>query len=69
MQERYTYIQSVLKSGDDLVQSGNLGGDSIIERTDEMNSAAWTNLMDLSGLSKRRFLEFIDYYQVCGYRI
>ena len=69
MQERYTYIQSVLKSGDDLVQSGNLGGDSVIKRTDEINSAYWTNLLDLSGLSRTRFLEFFDYYQVCGYRI
>ena len=68
MQARYTYIQSVLKSGDDLVQSGNLGGDTIIKRTDEINSA-WTNLMDLSGLRRKRLLEVVDYYQVCAYRI
>ena len=54
MQERFTYIQSVMKSGDDLVQSGNLGGDSIIKSTDEMNLAYWTNLLDLSGISRTR---------------
>jgi hypothetical protein len=63
MQARYTYIQSVLKSGDDLIHSGNLGADRIVKRTEDVNSA-WSNLMELSSMRRKRLLEVVEYYQV-----
>ena len=63
MQARYNYIQSVLKSGEDLIHHGNLGAKNIKQRIDEMNTAL-KNLQELSNLRKKRLLEVVDYYQV-----
>lgn len=60
---RHVHLQSMLKSGQELIDAGNLGSDKIKQRIDDINED-WNNLMQLSAARKNRLLEVVDYYQV-----